>query len=40
VRDANETFRAFEQDSRDLVQFARTLLTMTRLVLFGEKAGV
>jgi len=34
-----EVFKAFEQDSKDFAEFARTRLTMPMLVLSGEKAG-
>jgi pimeloyl-ACP methyl ester carboxylesterase len=32
-------FRTFEQDAKDFAGFAKTKLTMTMLVLAGEKAS-
>jgi pimeloyl-ACP methyl ester carboxylesterase len=34
-----EVFKAFEQDSKDFAEFAKTKLPMPMLVLSGEKAG-
>lgn len=34
-----EVFRAFEQDSKDFAEFAKTPLPMPMMVLSGEKAG-
>jgi pimeloyl-ACP methyl ester carboxylesterase len=34
-----EVFRAFDQDAKDNAEFARTKLSMTMLVLGGEKSG-
>jgi pimeloyl-ACP methyl ester carboxylesterase len=39
MRAGFEVFRAFEQDSKDFAEFAKTKLTMPMLVLSGEKAG-
>ncbi len=39
MRAGFEVFRAFEQDSKDFADFAKTMLTMPMLVLSGEKAG-
>jgi pimeloyl-ACP methyl ester carboxylesterase len=34
-----EVFRAFDQDAKDNVEFAKTKLSMPMLVLGGEKSG-
>ena len=34
-----EVFRAFDQDAKDNLAFAKTKLTMPMLVLGGEKSG-
>jgi pimeloyl-ACP methyl ester carboxylesterase len=39
MRAGFEVFRAFEQDSKDFAEFAKTKLTIPMLVLSGEKAG-
>jgi pimeloyl-ACP methyl ester carboxylesterase len=39
MRAGFEVFKAFEQDSKDFADFAKTKLTMPMLVLSGEKAG-
>jgi len=39
MRAGFEVFRAFEQDSKDFAEFAKTKLPMPMLVLSGEKAG-
>ena len=39
MRAGFEVFRAFEQNSKDFAEFAKTKLTMPMLVLSGEKAG-
>ena len=39
MRAGFEVFRSFEQDAKDFAEFAKTKLTMSMLVLTGEKAS-